>query len=90
MTVCATLALEGGPIFWVATHRVHHQNSDQEGDPHSPRDGGFWAHMGWIITGKALHNNTDALLPYVPDLRKDKFHVWISRVALGAAWLSSA
>src|SRR5580700_1748242 len=24
MTACATLSLEGGPIFWVATHRVHH------------------------------------------------------------------
>jgi fatty-acid desaturase len=78
MTVCATLALEGGPIFWVATHRIHHQNSDKEGDPHSPNDGGLWAHMGWIMTGKAMHNKLDTLLPYVPDLRKDKFHVWIS------------
>ena len=66
------------PIFWVATHRKHHQNTDKEGDPHSPRDGGFWAHMGWILTGKAMHNKRDSLLPYVPDLRKDKFHVWIT------------
>ena len=36
VTMCGTLALEGGPIFWVATHRVHHQNSDHEGDPHTP------------------------------------------------------
>ncbi len=79
LTICATLALEGGPFFWVATHRVHHQNSDKADDPHSPRDGGFWAHGGWIITGRALHNNSTALLPYVPDLRKDKFHTWISR-----------
>ena len=79
LTTCGALALEGGPMFWVATHRVHHQNSDEEGDPHSPRDGGFWAHMGWIITGRAIHNNSDASLPYVPDLRKDKFHVWISK-----------
>ena len=79
LTVCGTLALEGGPMFWVATHRVHHQNSDQEGDPHSPRDGGFWSHMGWIITGRAIHNNSEANLPYVPDLRKDKFHTWISK-----------
>ncbi len=91
LTICATLALEGGPIFWVATHRVHHQNSDKEGDPHSPRDGGFWAHVGWILTGKAMHNKLDSLLPYVPDLRKDKFHVWISeyhwipQVVLGVA-----
>ena len=34
-----------GPIFWVATHRIHHQKSDQEGDPHSPRDGAWWAHV---------------------------------------------
>ena len=90
LTVCGTLALEGGPIFWVATHRVHHQNTDRDGDPHSPRDGGFWAHMGWILTGQTMHNKSSEILPYVPDLRKDRFHVWISRwhwvpiTALGA------
>src|ERR1700710_31671 len=36
VTMCGCLALEGGPIFWVATHRVHHQHSDNEGDPHTP------------------------------------------------------
>ena len=36
MAIGATLSLEGGPIFWVATHRVHHQLSDHEGDPHTP------------------------------------------------------
>lgn len=79
LTICATLALEGGPIFWVATHRVHHQLTDKEGDPHSPRDGKWWSHMGWIILGKTLHQNTKELSPYVPDLRKDKFHNWISK-----------
>ena len=78
MTICATMSLEGGPFFWVAIHRVHHQNTDKEGDPHAPGDGGFWSHMGWIITGRALHNHAPELLPYVPDLRKDKFHCWIS------------
>jgi stearoyl-CoA desaturase (delta-9 desaturase) len=29
--VCGALTLEGGPIFWVATHRIHHQKSDQAG-----------------------------------------------------------
>jgi fatty-acid desaturase len=48
--VCGTLTLEGGPIFWVATHRIHHQKSDQSGDPHSPRDGAWWAHMGWLLS----------------------------------------
>ena len=79
MTVCATTALEGGPIFWVATHRIHHQYSDEDGDPHSPRDGKWWAQMGWIITGKSMHHDTTTLARYVPDLAKDKFHVWITK-----------
>src|SRR5438045_3479698 len=79
LTTCATLALEGGPIFWVATHRIHHQHSDQEGDPHSPIDGKWWAHMGWILMGKSLHQDTQTLSRYVPDLAKSKFHVWITK-----------
>jgi len=67
------LALEGGPIFWVATHRIHHQYSDQDGDPHSPIDGKWWAHMGWILMGKSMHHDTTTLARYVPDLAKDSF-----------------
>ena len=78
-TVCGTLALQGGPIAWVATHRLHHQSSDKPGDPHSPRDGGYWAHIGWVMTGKPNHHRTTELLPYVPELRKDRFHIWISK-----------
>ena len=79
LTVCATLALEGGPIFWVATHRIHHKHSDKEGDPHSPIDGKWWAHMGWIRIGKSMHHDTSTLARYVPDLAKDKFMVWITK-----------
>jgi sn-1 stearoyl-lipid 9-desaturase len=79
LTICATLTLEGGPIFWVATHRMHHQFSDHEGDPHSPRDGKWWAHMGWILLGKSMHHDTKTLARYVPDLAKDRFHVWITK-----------
>jgi stearoyl-CoA desaturase (delta-9 desaturase) len=76
--VCATLTLEGGPIFWVAIHRVHHQFSDQEGDPHSPRDGAFWSHMGWILWGETNHNNTRMMSKYAPDLAKHPFYVWLN------------
>ena len=78
LTICGTLALEGGPFFWVATHRIHHQKSDQEGDPHTPREGTFWAHMGWILMGEGLHHDASVLAKYAPDLSKDKFHVWLS------------
>ena len=78
LTICGTLALEGGPIFWVATHRIHHQHSDHDGDPHTPREGTFWAHLGWIMFGKAMHHDTEILARYTPDLSKDKFHVWLT------------
>ena len=93
LAVCGTLALEGGPISWVSIHRIHHQHSDKEGDPHTPQEGTFWAHMGWIITGQALNSETTALAHYAPDLAKDRFHVWLSRwhwvplVVLAAALL---
>ena len=75
LTWCGTLALEGGPIFWVATHRIHHQHSDEEGDPHSPREGTFWAHMGWILMGDGMHHDASVLARYVPDLVRDRVHV---------------
>ena len=76
--ICATLALEGGPIFWVATHRIHHQKADRPGDPHSPRDGAWWAHIGWILFGDAQQSSTAMLSKYAPDLAKDRFYVWLS------------
>ena len=78
LAICGTLTLEGGPIFWVATHRLHHQYSDEPEDPHSPRVSGFWAHLGWIIFGEAQHSDTARLARYAPDLSKDPFYRWLS------------
>lgn len=88
--VCGTLTLEGGPIFWVGTHRIHHQKSDQPGDPHSPRDGSWWAHVGWICLGESNHNNTAKMSKYTPDLARHPFYIWLNNyhwipmVVLGA------
>jgi len=35
---------------WVAIHRKHHQNSDKEGDPHTPHVYGIWR----VVFGGAL------------------------------------
>ncbi len=76
--VCGTLTLEGGPIFWTAIHRIHHQKSDQPGDPHSPREGAWWSHVGWILVGETKHNNAKLLAKYAPDLAKDPFYLWLN------------
>jgi stearoyl-CoA desaturase (Delta-9 desaturase) len=78
LALCGTLSLEGGPIFWVATHRIHHQYSDKPGDPHSPRDGAWWSHIGWLLTGESKHNNTKLMSKYAPDLAKDRFYTTLN------------
>jgi fatty-acid desaturase len=76
--VCGSMTLEGGPIFWVAMHRIHHQKSDQPGDPHSPREGAWWAHVGWIMFGQSNHSNTRLLSKYAPDLARHPFYIWLN------------
>ena len=70
IATCGTLALQGGPIYWVAVHRMHHRYTDKEGDPHSPRDGKWWSHMGWILNG-SLRNKSKMLKQYAPDLARE-------------------
>ena len=78
LAVCGTLTLEGGPMFWVAIHRQHHQHSDQTLDPHTPRVSGFWSHLGWVVFGEAQHNDTAIMARYAPDLGRDRFYQWLS------------
>lgn len=59
LAICGSIAAQGAVIRWTATHRKHHQSSDQEGDPHSPHIHGdsawdllrgIWhAQMGWLF-----------------------------------------
>jgi stearoyl-CoA desaturase (delta-9 desaturase) len=77
LVTCGSMALEGGPIQWVVTHRIHHAHTDRPGDPHTPRDGGWWAHIGWILWGSASPEST--LAHYAPDLIKDRYYRWLNK-----------
>jgi len=79
LATCGTLALEGGPIQWVVTPRIHHAPADRAGDPHTPRDGGWWAHIGWILWGTAQNHDQDTIDRYAPDLIKDGYYRWLNR-----------
>jgi len=80
LTICGMLSLEGGAINWVVTHRIHHQHTEVPGrDPHTPREGKWWSHMGWILQGTAQQHPVPVLHQYAPDLNKDRFHVLLNR-----------
>ncbi len=68
-------ATQKGPLWWAAHHRRHHAYSDQPGDVHSPREGFWHAHQGWIFGGR-----WDATeLARVPDLAAFPELVWLDR-----------
>ncbi|GAA4442664.1 acyl-CoA desaturase [Bremerella cremea] len=66
------LSGEGSALDWVATHRKHHAHSDQEDDPHSPEDGGWWAHIIWLAPHHTPAEKDELHMRWGPDLRKDR------------------
>lgn len=86
---CATLALQSGPLAWVTTHRIHHAFTEGERDPHSPRNGTYWSHIGWIFRGTAQIQSQTTIQRYSPDLTKDPYlrfidkYYWVSAILVG-------
>jgi stearoyl-CoA desaturase (delta-9 desaturase) len=63
----------------VAVHRIHHQHSDEEGDPHSPRRGLWWAHLGWWWPYIPALDDPRLYGRYVMDLSRDPVHRFLER-----------
>lgn len=81
--VLGTLAFQGDPISWVATHRVHHAHSDQHGDPHSTRLGFSWAHIEWLFKPNPnIPKTPEEYQKYCPDLWSDPFYRGLHRLHL--------
>jgi len=74
LAVLGMLAGEGPPIFWVAHHRKHHKLSDQEGDPHSPKDGFWWAHWLWLFPKQNKVQLGSLYRKWSPDLNRVPFY----------------
>ena len=85
LTLCGSLALQSGPIKWVATHRVHHAFSDRPQDPHSPQRGFWWAHMLWLFAADEILDNPMKFRRYAPELVKDRVHRFLEATS---AWQS--
>jgi stearoyl-CoA desaturase (delta-9 desaturase) len=65
---CSVASGQGSPLMWSATHRLHHQRSDQEGDPHSPLEGGWWSHILWLFVNHTPEQRALLYRRYIPDL----------------------
>ncbi|CAA7019558.1 unnamed protein product [Microthlaspi erraticum] len=74
----AVFALQGDPLDWVSIHRFHHQFTDTDRDPHSPKEGLWFSHILWIFDTEYIkykcggRNN-------VMDLKKQWFYRFLRR-----------
>jgi stearoyl-CoA desaturase (delta-9 desaturase) len=85
LAVTAMSTAQRGVLWWASQHRTHHRFSDQPGDVHSPRLGGFWwSHVGWLLAGRHAETHWDRIKDFAkyPELR------WLNRhdVLIAVAW----
>jgi stearoyl-CoA desaturase (Delta-9 desaturase) len=69
-------ATQKGPLWWAGHHRIHHKHADRPGkDVHSPVDGGWYAHQGWIFDHRWDATRLDQIRDFAayPEL------VWLNR-----------
>jgi sn-2 palmitoyl-lipid 9-desaturase len=80
LVTLGALALQRGPIFWVAGHRQHHLHTeDGLKDPYSASRGFWWSHMLWIFYPSADFFDPNLYRKFAPDLAKDPYYNWLDR-----------
>lgn len=74
------LALQGGPIFWVAGHRRHHLHTeDIDKDPYSAKRGFWWSHMLWLFYDDSESFDYQSYKRFAPDLDRDGYYRWLNQ-----------
>ena len=78
IAICGYLAIQRGPIFWVAMHRLHHRYSDIPGkDPHTPREGWLHVHFGWSQRRRRDVWEKEIYSKLTPDLIHDRLYLFL-------------
>ena len=80
------------PARWVSWHRMHHQNSDDQDDPHSPFVNFLWSHVGWLFFNNSATHTISAYYKYARDVLDDPFYFYLEkhRAAAGVIYLVHA
>ncbi|MFM7424761.1 MAG: acyl-CoA desaturase [Elainella sp.] len=76
LVFCGTLALQGGPIWWVGLHRHHHLYSDQGVDHHDSSKGFWWSHMGWMMYEVPVESEIPR---FTKDIADDRFYQFLDK-----------
>lgn len=83
LVTIGTLALQGGPIFWVGGHRLHHAHTeDIDKDPYSAKRGFWWSHFLWLLYHRAGFFDYESYKRSAPELARDPYYRWLNRYFL--------
>ncbi|MBF2076518.1 MAG: acyl-CoA desaturase [Synechococcales cyanobacterium C42_A2020_086] len=80
LVFCGTLAMQGGPIWWVGLHRHHHLYSDQPVDHHDSGKGFWWSHMGWMLHEVPAEDEAPR---FTKDIADDPVYQFLDKYFLG-------
>jgi sn-2 palmitoyl-lipid 9-desaturase len=80
LATIGALAMQGGPIFWVAGHRVHHAYTEDEvRDPYAASRGFWWSHMLWILFPNKQFFDFELYKKSAPDLTRQAYYRWLDK-----------
>ncbi len=79
LAILGVCCLQEGPARWVAIHRKHHQQSDEQPDPHSPLVAFFWGHVGWLLVDNRDTDSIQLYQRYARDLLSQPFYYKLER-----------
>jgi stearoyl-CoA desaturase (delta-9 desaturase) len=86
LAVLAQTSGQKGVLWWAAHHRDHHRHSDGERDIHSPREGFWWAHAGWMLSTQYDGYDARRIADFgrYPELAWLDRHHWVPTAAFAA------
>lgn len=79
LVTIGVMCVQGSPAFWVALHREHHQFTDLAGDPHTPHESMFHAHVGWILDVARGDDLRRLKAAHAADILSDPYYAWLDR-----------
>lgn len=79
IALAGCLAMQGGPLRWVADHREHHTDSDSHRDPHDISRGFAFAHFLWLFYVFPSDYDDRRIRRRTQDLGKDPFLTLLER-----------
>lgn len=85
--IIALCCMEDTPAKWVATHRYHHNHSDEQPDPHSPLVTFLWGHIGWLIIQNPGVRSISVYQKYAPDILRDPFYMKLEKNPWLPGWI---